>query len=190
MILVSVQTRPGGHEEILKKLSAAVLAALLTACGGVRPDTVPVPGALTIISWNMDAGRGDLERLIDAHAPHPYVLLLQEADGGELRQVAAARNLVVFLAPVRADVPGSRGNAIVSSLPLREGRRIALPAERQPRMAVAAEVEMGGVRLFVASAHLENRVSWWRGGLLSETARGRQAARDLPGSPGARPPVL
>jgi endonuclease/exonuclease/phosphatase family metal-dependent hydrolase len=138
----------------------------------------------------MNAARGDLERLIDAHAPVPYVLLLQEADEGPLRRLAAARSLMIVFAPVRVDAPGSRGNAIVSSLPLREGRRIALPTERQPRIAVAAEIEVGGVGLFVASAHLENRVSWWRGGLLSENARGRQAEALLRELPHDRPGIL
>jgi endonuclease/exonuclease/phosphatase family metal-dependent hydrolase len=96
----------------------------------------------------------------------------------------------MYFAPVREDLPGGRGNAIVSTLPLREPRRIDLPRERQPRMAVAASIDLAGVALFVASAHLENRASWWRGGLLSENARGRQAAALIAALPPDAPGIL
>jgi len=54
-------------------------------------------------------------------------------------------------------------------------RTIELPRERQRRVAVAATVRLDRETLQVVSAHLENRVSWWRGGLFSENARFRQA---------------
>ena len=50
-----------------------------------------------------------------------------------------------------------------------------MPRERQRRVAVVGTVALAGEQLQVASAHLENRVSWWRGGLFSEGARHRQA---------------
>jgi endonuclease/exonuclease/phosphatase family metal-dependent hydrolase len=151
---------------------------------GIRPSPPP---ALTLITWNMDAGRGDLPALVGERVRGPYVLLLQEADETAVRQFAARDGASLFFSPVRPDVPGSRGNAIVSTLPLENTQRIDLPQERQPRSAVAADVVLGGQRLFVVSAHLENRVSWWRGGLFSEDARGRQAralVERLPAGPG------
>jgi len=41
----------------------------------------------------------------------------------------------------------------------------------------------------VVNAHLENRVSWLRGGLLSDTARGRQADALLTMIPSASPAI-
>lgn len=61
----------------------------------------------------------------------------------------------------------------VSSLALRDRRVVPLSRERQPRAAASAWIDLAGRELFVASVHLENRVSW-RGGLLSDTARARQ----------------
>lgn len=125
------------------------------------------------MTWNTNAARGDLASLLDAIKP-PYVALLQEASEEPLRAFADARGMRLVFGEVR-DGDRRRGNAILSTLPLSGEQRIRLPQERQPRAAVAAWVEVGGERLFVVSVHLENRVSWWKGGLLSDTARGRQA---------------
>jgi endonuclease/exonuclease/phosphatase family metal-dependent hydrolase len=66
-----------------------------------------------------------------------------------------------------------RGNAILSTLPLRDPWALELPLERQRRVAVAARVQVGtpGQDLLLVSAHLENRSSW-RGALRS-FGRGR-----------------
>lgn len=76
---------------------------------------------------------------------------------------------------------------MVASTTLRNVRTIALPRVRQPRSAMVADVDVGGRTLFVVNAHFENRVSWWRGGLLSDGARARQAEAllmELPAGPG------
>jgi endonuclease/exonuclease/phosphatase family metal-dependent hydrolase len=166
------------------------LTALLlpvAGCVPVPPDvTPPGPVVLTVMTWNMGGGRGELPRLLDdlesgrlTGSPSPrYVVLLQEAaDGGQrdVRTLVGARAASVHVTPVRHSDDRTTGNAIVSTLPLDEIRVIALPRERQPRAAAAATIAIGGQRLFVVSAHLENRLGWTRG-LFGDRARGRQAA--------------
>ena len=140
---------------------------------------------LGVVTWNMDAGRGDLPRLIaDLEAgrltpgpPEHVALLLQEAvedDVPTLPAIARARKWHLAFDPVRLNGPRATGNAILSSQPLHDHRSIPLPRERQPRGAVAASVDVAGERMFLVSAHLENRVSLWRA-LFSDVARRRQA---------------
>ena len=135
----------------------------------------------------MNAGRGDLARLVDdlaagrlTGAPvRDYALLLQEAvqqQGMDVTTFANTRKLSVFYLPVRRSVSRTSGNAIVSTRPLINPHAIELPRARQPRAAVSAGIEVTGERLFVASAHLENRVGWLRLGLFADSARGRQAS--------------
>jgi endonuclease/exonuclease/phosphatase family metal-dependent hydrolase len=146
----------------------------------------------------MDAGRGDLPRLLSdltasqltASAPPAYVLLLQEAVESDLAALAGARGLHLFFAAVRRDGGTARGNAIVSTAPLANTRVIPLPRERQPRSAALATLAIGGQPLFVVSAHFENRVAWWRGGLISDTARGRQAEALLQAIPAEGPGIV
>ena len=149
----------------------------------------------------MNAGRGDLARLasdlesgrLTGAPPADYVLLLQEAtEEGDHRveTFASAKRLSAFFVPIWHDGTRTRGNAIVSTTTLLNARAIALPQERQPRTAVAASITVTGQRLFVVSAHLENRVSWLRGGLLSDTARGRQAEALLRALPAGEPGIL
>jgi len=66
-----------------------------------------------------------------------------------------------------------RGNAILSTLPLRDPWALELPLERERRVAVAARVQLGGAAdgLLLVSAHLDNR-SRWRSALRS-FGRGR-----------------
>lgn len=174
------------------------------ACAPARVDiTPPAPIVLAVVTWNTNAGRGDLPRLVtdlDAgrltgRRPADFVLLLQEAAGGErdvlMRReplrLAGEGSLSAFFSAVRVD---GRGNAILSTKPLADTRVIPLPRQRQPRSAVAATIEVGGHRLFVASTHLENRMSWWKGGLLSDTARSRQAEALLKELPATEPGIL
>jgi endonuclease/exonuclease/phosphatase family metal-dependent hydrolase len=109
---------------------------------------------------------------------------------GDPLRVANGRNLSVFFAPVRDDGRRARGNAILSTQPLLGAHTIELPRERQRRIAVAATIDANGHRLFVASAHLENRVSWLKGGLLSDRARARQADALLRALPMAEHGIL
>jgi endonuclease/exonuclease/phosphatase family metal-dependent hydrolase len=146
----------------------------------------------------MNAGRGDLPRLIDDLAsgrltgapPGDYLLLLQEAVTGvgiDANAVANARGLHALVVPVYEIDGRLRGNVILSTQPLRHTRALPLPRERQPRMGAVATVTVAGTELFVVSTHFENRVSWRRGGFFSDAARGRQAQAligALPDGPG------
>jgi endonuclease/exonuclease/phosphatase family metal-dependent hydrolase len=191
----------GFHLTIQNSRLAIATVALLLAAACAPPRVAPVapapprPALVAVLTWNLDAGRGDLPRLVADVAsggltgamPADYILLLQEARAPAVAAVATARGLHVYFAGVRD--PGA-GNAIVSTQPLQETRTIALPRERQPRNAATATVTIGGMPLFVVSAHLENRVSWWRGGLLSDSARGRQAAALLQALPSDAPGIV
>ena len=167
----------------------------------MAPDVTPSgPILLAIVTWNMNAGRGDLPRLLDdldsnrlTGAPiRDYVVLLQEAiDGGDrdVRAAGAARALSVFFSPVRRGPAGASGNALLSTAALDGTRVIELPRERQPRAAIAASMSVGGERLFVVTTHLENRLGWlW--GLFGDRARGRQAEALLRAIPPDGPGIL
>jgi endonuclease/exonuclease/phosphatase family metal-dependent hydrolase len=66
-----------------------------------------------------------------------------------------------------------RGNAILSTLPLRDPWALELPLERERRVAVAARVDFGAANdsLLLTSAHFDNRSSWQ--GALRSFGRGR-----------------
>ena len=152
------------------------------------PRIQPVPVgrvALAVATWNMDAGRGDLLRFVSdletgkltARQPEEVALLLQEAvaeHASEMAELASLRGWTLMFEPVRFDGTRTRGNAILSSRPLTGRTAIRLPTERQHRGAVAASIDVAGETLFLVSAHLENRVSFW-GALFSDLARARQA---------------
>jgi endonuclease/exonuclease/phosphatase family metal-dependent hydrolase len=179
--------------------AAAILASLCHA--GCRPIAVPVPQSapivLAVVTWNIDAGRGDLRALMSGITsgrltggrPGSIVFLLQEVAEADVRGIAGPP-WTMFLAPVRRDGAQVRGNAILADLSIEGPRVMPLPRERQPRAVALGSVTVGGHSLFVASAHFENRVSWWRGGLLSDTARGRQAEALLQVLPSDRPGIL
>ena len=196
------------------RFAATVIFLLLSCCAPLQPPATPTgPIDLALVAWNLNAGRGDVGRLVDdlssgrltAGPVRDYVLLLQEAVEGGDRDIAAfarARSLHLHFAPVRPvgpvlssvgpvlsdrPLPGRSGNAILSTRPLEAPRVITLPRERQPRAAAAADVEIAGQRLFVVSVHLENRLSWRRLLLFADNARGRQASAlmaALPEGPG------
>jgi endonuclease/exonuclease/phosphatase family metal-dependent hydrolase len=181
--------------------ASALVALWVGGCATTRLDVVSEPGRpadLAVITWNMNAGRGDLSRLatdlasgrLTGGAPVAYVLLLQEAVSGvnvDAEALAEAHHLHAFVVPVYEVQGRVRGNAIVSSRPLGERRGIPLPRERQPRMAAFGTMSVGDESLFLVSTHFENRLSWLRGGVFSDRARGRQAEallRVLPDGPG------
>ena len=155
----------------------AVASCLVAGC--VRtPAAVTIPQApfLAVVTWNTHAGAGNLTQLeadlragkLSGPAVGDYIILLQEA----VEPIPSSR--FVFFSPVRAGRGRTTGNAIVSTLPLTEQRPIVLPRERQPRGAVIVRVQVRGESLFVASAHLENRLGLLRG-LFGDRARRRQA---------------
>ena len=173
---------------------------LVLAFGCVRPQpdvTADGPVLFAAVTWNLNAGRGDVARLLDHLAsgaltgarPRELILLLQEAvEGGErgVRAIAAARGLSVVYSAVRRSGERVSGNAILSTQPLGAPRVIELPRERQPRGAIATSVALAGTPLFVVNTHLENRLALGRG-LFGDRARRRQAEallREIPAGHG------
>lgn len=180
-------------------ISAVVL--LLAACAHVSVETTPPgPPLATIVTWNMNAGVGDLAALLtdldrgalNSARAADTVVLLQEAVVEHQRHLQAlsdARGWSLFLVPVRYDGRRTRSNAILSSRPLLLPRAIPLPQERQPRSAAAAFVHLGSQRMFVVSAQLENRLAGLKG-LVSDGARARQAAALVDALPADEPGVV
>ena len=150
--------------------------------------------ALVIVTWNLHAGAGDLPRLLaelttgrleGTGRVTEFVLLLQEARP-EIVDFAASEGLYSYYAPVNPE----RGNAIVSTFTLKNAFTIDLPRMRQRRVAAVATIDARGLPLRVVTTHLENRVSWWRGGLFSETARQRQAEALVAALPHGPPTIV
>jgi endonuclease/exonuclease/phosphatase family metal-dependent hydrolase len=161
----------------------------LISCATTAPSQ-PVsrgPALLTLLTWNMHGGRGDLRRLVgDLEAgrltgsiPRAYILMLQEFVDHEGTVRSTSHSLTLFASPVR----GASSNAIIATIRLEDPRTVDLPRERQPRAAVVATVRVDGEALFVVSTHLENRLGWLRG-LFGDRARGRQADALLQALPG------
>jgi endonuclease/exonuclease/phosphatase family metal-dependent hydrolase len=192
--------RPAAAGSVVTCLALAVLG---TACAALPPPQLSARTQgrdvlMAVITWNVNAGRGDLAGLVRdltngalTGAPvRDFVVLLQENVQGGANDVAAVareRRLFTIFSPVRTSDRGVSGNAVLSTRPFLDARTIDLPRERRVRKAVLVTVDLAGTRLFVVSAHLENRTGWLRGGLLSDAARGRQAdalLRELPPGPG------
>ncbi len=121
---------------VRRTLLAFLIGCLLAACARTAPVIPgPAPAVLTVLTWNMHGGRGDLSRLIDdleagvltGARTSDYVLLLQEFvdRGGDAVIRSRTRELTLFISPVR----GPMGNAIVSTVRLEEPRTIDLPRE-------------------------------------------------------------
>lgn len=181
--------------------SAVVLSLLVTACAAraqVAPAPLPDPPALAVVTWNVHAGVGNLPRLVDdltngritGTPVRNYVILLQETIAGNQYDVvsfARQRQLFAYFAPVRESNRGTSGNAIVTTEQPLEARTIVLPRIRRMRKAIVATFEIEGRPMFIANAHLENRLSWLVGGLFADKARSRQAQAlldALPPGPG------
>lgn len=188
--------RAGGVVRRHRALSVAAVAVVsMLGCVRARVDTTPAGRpVLAVVTWNMHAGRGDLRRLMDDLATGrltgtsipDFALLLQEAVPGginDVTRIGRERHLFTAAAPVASRPHHVAVNAILATQPLREVRAVDLPRERQPRGAVVASLHISTENMFLISAHLENRISWLRGGLFSDAARGRQAEaliRELP----------
>ena len=168
--------------------------ATLAAVPIGRPGSESARPLLAVVTWNMDAGRGDLARLmadlesgaLSGSRPEHFVVLLQEALEPAPATALPCRSCSSLFLAVRENDGRMQGNAIISSLKLGDRLAIPLPSARQVRNALAGTIVLDGPQLFVASAHLENRAAWWKS-LFSDIGRGRQAdalVRALPAGPG------
>ncbi len=144
------------------------------------------------MTWNLHGDEGDLAALssdlmagrLTGGPPADVVMLLQEASAA-----TRVEGLHVFFAPARPIDGVDRGNAILSSRPLSDAREIELPKERQRRVAAVATIRVNDQDLLLVNVHLENRSSWWTGGLPGDRARARQMDALLAGLP-AGPGIL
>ena len=101
-----------------------------------------------------------------------------ERRGPDVLSVARDLDLHLLYVPSMRNGGGDRpaedrGNAILSTLPLRDPWALELPLERERRVAVAARVKVGTAEgdLLLVSAHLDNRSSWQ--GALRSFGHGR-----------------
>ena len=180
---------------------AALLFAASSACGAHAPpplDAIHASPDLAVISWNVHAGRGDLPRLVDdlthgrligVPVAHVVILLQETIAGGEHDVTAFGRERQwwSYFAAVRESSRGTSGNAILTTERPLAVRTVVLPRIRRVRKAVTATFEVAGHQLFVANAHLENRLSWLKGGFFADGARRRQTEallEALPAGPG------
>ena len=89
------------------------------------------------------------------------IILLQEMDGDGVRTIADSLDLeyLYYPASVHRSHGKDFGNAILSRWPIDEPRKIVLPYKRlfsdQRRIAAAATVDAGGLRIRVVSIHTE-----------------------------------
>lgn len=129
-------------------------------------------------------GAGDPRRVGRLPRQHVDVLSLAEHYDLNLVYVPSMRHRTA----ARDAAADDRGNAILSTLPLRDIAAIELPFVRQRRVAVVGGVDVGGVRLTVTSVHLSPRRRFLRGWLFSGPfSRERQAAALVDGLALMRP---
>jgi endonuclease/exonuclease/phosphatase family metal-dependent hydrolase len=202
---------------------AAVGSPLVEAEGQAHASNAA--DALTIVSWNVALDEGNVVQLVrqlEAHQPRrPIVLLLQEAfrsgddvppstgriafashlgrsdRSREVDDVARALGYALYYVPSMRNGRGAedRGNAVLSSLPLKDLSAIELPFEHQRRVAVAATIHGMTTSgepwtLRVASAHLDNLVGARNGWIGTEYGRARQARGLREALAGGEPLIL
>lgn len=182
-------------------LAASAATALLAGCSAARAlplaeRTLGRDVVLATVTWNVNAGRGDLPALVEdltageltGQPVDDFVIFLQETIEGsehDVAEFAREHGLSAYFVPVRVSDRGVSGNAILSTRPLLETRTLDLPRVRRVRKAAIATIEVNGQRLFAACTHFENRVMWLRGVLFfSDDGRARQADALLDGLPG------
>jgi endonuclease/exonuclease/phosphatase family metal-dependent hydrolase len=171
--------------------SAACAVSRAPAIAISAPDGV----LLAVVSWNLHGGAGDVDEVLEdlrsgaltGQAMKRFVLLLQEARRDSITDTAAKERLSLYFAPSRDE---NWGNVILSTFPLSDGRIVALPRERQLRVAAVATIDVDGERLLLVNVHLENRASWMRGALPGDSARTRQMRALLDELPAGRPGIL
>jgi endonuclease/exonuclease/phosphatase family metal-dependent hydrolase len=141
----------------------------------VQPPGAPAAvDALRVITWNVEYGEG-VEGLAAAVAGDPAlagaaVILVQEIEShpsegtSRPQRLAEALGMGWAYAPAREEGDGTHGLAILSALPLenvmvKELAHVDLPVADYPRIALAADVVVGGAPLRLVDVHLDTRMS-------------------------------
>lgn len=125
--------------------------------------------AFTMFSWNIHRGVGmdgklDVERTAAViRAQKADVVVLQEVDQGTARsgkrflakELAERLGMRMFFGKAIDFQGGEYGQAILTSLPLRETRVVKLSTQGEARIAVLAEVKAGEEWVTVGGVHLD-----------------------------------
>jgi endonuclease/exonuclease/phosphatase family metal-dependent hydrolase len=112
---------------------------------------------------------GDVPQTMPRHAAAAAHIGSRSMADVDIDRAAAALNVSIFYVPsmrngaAQSDPPSDRGNAILSTLPLRDPVAIELPGGGQRRVALAASVAVGAesdeAPFIVSTAHLATRGS-------------------------------
>ena len=121
---------------------------------------------LRVVSWNIALGRA-LPRIethlrTSGNLRSAGVLALQEvsrtARGSQARTLAERMGMnYVYAGAHRCRLGQERGQAILSRFPIVRSWRLTLPQVRHPRIALVADLAVGGDLLRLVNVHLENR---------------------------------
>ena len=140
----------------LKAAQPVAVAILTAACVTAQVETLPTPPQqllLTVVTWNMNAGRGNLPalvtdveegRLSGGSAPREIVLLLQEVYRAQILAFARRHQLHVIYAPARRQdgEDDDRGSAVLSTPHPDDILVVELPYEKHRRIAVGATLTL------------------------------------------------
>ena len=148
--------------------------------GPLRPEVSPPPAGhdagetLRVATFNVHYG-DDIDAIARAILDNPAlaaaeVLLLQEIrsfpdeDASRAARLAAALGMGYAYAPARPHKTGTHGNAILSRIPFDNvsvmelpRAQIALGSER--RIAMTADLQVGGAVLRIVNVHLDTRLN-------------------------------
>lgn len=160
---------------LFRKIAAALFFPLCVSSAAEKP-----PHTLKVLCWNIHHGEGldkkiDLERIAAVIKSHdPDVVALQEVDRNCLRsgstdQAAKLGELTNLKSTFGEAMPyngGSYGQAILSRYPIQSSKVVRLSENKEPRIAVVAEILHPSGTFHMVSVHLDYREA---DGRLAET---------------------
>jgi endonuclease/exonuclease/phosphatase family metal-dependent hydrolase len=122
------------------------------AAQGAEPDA-------PLVVLAQEAYRSDSTIPVDSTGPSGRILVAQLGEQEDIVETAQTLGMNLRYAPSMRNgtFQSDRGNAILSTLPLKGAEAVELPLVLQRRVAVAATVKLGGRGLRVVSAHLDPR---------------------------------
>jgi endonuclease/exonuclease/phosphatase family metal-dependent hydrolase len=148
-----------------------VLATIRSRPVPPRPPS-PASGAVRIVTYNIRAGLGGLDRVIEDLRPLAAdVIALQEIERGVARslrvdQVAAIAGELgfqaVFRPSIASEVNGDHGLAVLSRFPLTDVQTLELPQGngKWPRIALGVRVEDPAGPFRLVTVHLARPWGW------------------------------